>query len=127
MSIDSLASPVERQRDFIRGRINYIRDLPGPNEGWWKPRDTDLDAEKTPSRLHARNLIARRAADNQDCFEYKTPAETHAAIQAELERRRLLPCGHTGISNRGNDTYTCGYEHCDAVHDRDVVEEVLQS
>jgi len=44
-----------------------------------------------------------------------------AVIQEMLEDRDTLPCGHGGVENLGGGEYRCGYDDCDAVHDRATV------
>jgi len=54
-------------------------------------------------------------------YVWRVTDRARGVIESLQHGRDTLPCGHRGVLNLGGGEYACGYEHCDARHDRQTV------
>lgn len=130
MSLRSLTDLGRRESGFIRGNLSYFLDLPDPDDNDWIVADQPPGVAARLHHLIRRGLIektGRRRPGPWSIYTFTTNPDAYDAIQAEADRRTLLPCGHAGFENHGDGEYSCSYEYCSEIHDRETIAGVLES
>lgn len=103
---------------------NRLQALPHPDEVW---RFANVPwNEATHAQITNTQIVEKaghlRTSDNR--HYWKTNPDAYRRLQRLLDKRdHVHSCGHSGLVNLGNDTYTCSLERCTARYDRATVTE----
>jgi hypothetical protein len=117
-----------RANCILRQHRAAAKQLPEPGDTWLA---REVPAElKSALRQFATSTIVD-VVDRTDACPggdsrrvYETRPAAYRAAQA-LERRGVLPCGHSGFRNIDGELFACSSDDCDATHDRATIAEVF--
>lgn len=68
--------------------------------------------------------VKKEYVNGQYRYRYELDPRIEALVRDHLESMNTLPCDHSGIRNLGDGEYSCTVDACDAVYERETVEEV---
>lgn len=117
------------------GMANIIRnnkipalELPHPSELWtrWSVSDAVAKRRRKLQANHIIYVVENHRQSEDECNVYRTNPQAYNWIQANVNRPKTLPCGHSGIRNLRDGGYTCYDDDCQAEFDRAAAEEVLR-
>lgn len=108
--------------DYITSNFNELRVLLDVDEPF---RYLDVEEHVTAPKLEswARDGILR-VVDTVDegntvYRRYRVTDSVRDRLEEMAEHSRLAPCGHRGISNLGDDVFSCASQECDSRFGRD--------
>lgn len=87
--------------------------------------DGNREFETVVGAQQVRKMIAHGIINRVEEGVYRVNEAPYTAAAEKHENSTTLPCGHTGMRNLGGGDYSCAFDLCDKVYDRDTVEGVF--
>lgn len=113
----------QHQSNCVTNHAHHIVKLPAPPETFTAndlPEDSNL---RQQLKYWAQNGLVHQIERRPTGYLWMVDRRAYDRAETVAKDRDTLPCGHTGFTNLGDGDYGC--QVCDAVYDRETVEEVL--
>lgn len=109
--------------EAIRKYVDWINELPGREDGPWRMSDGDVPGSLPVKLLRDRDVIEVLTPPNRPANEEAEWQVTSFAAEVadRAERYTPCPCGHAGLSNKG-EHFECGFDYCDMRFTREQLE-----
>ena len=128
--------------NWVATNVDIILELPEPGQEWvmydllWHPEAFDTVRADLPERFLRYNhtllqngvihQVGTTVRNDKERNVYETDQQAYEYVEAIKETREELPCEHkAGFETvDAGETYVCGYEFCEDVHDAAAIRQV---